>query len=1016
MDSQKNMESEGIVHISEGGLEYSIYLPDRGVDYIQTYIFNQKLPYERDMLINMCSHLQKGEIVLDIGANVGNHTLYLAGVGQAKVLAFEPNRHLADAIRRSVQLSGLEDAVTVLNIGLGKISAHAHFEKDIPENLGAQKLEVGDGELEIARLDDQKIPSPVKIIKIDVEGMELDVLEGGRNLILRDRPLLYIESATEASYRQISTYLAELGYGYWEGFNATPTHCFRPLASISLNEQVERLIQREVFQEYRLREQLRLAYRAQNDAVAKTRGLEQQVGKLSADLASRDEQLQEAKNALKTAEETLQDKDDLLEKNAATLEEYRHEVEVIRTQLDGMNELHPEIVRIADSVQPDSSPKGAMEGLLSEMATTKQSLIERNAELDVMRMRLTAAEKHLGSVVDSTSYQLSKKIIEAGTSLSGFLRLPFAITVLMGRGFTRRLAKGRNQAHTRPLNLRAKDYIIREIKARPALERPARKALNWWRAKSGVADQTDVALPEHRSQAVAVIQGASAKAEYGKAKIKSPFASEIKVATILDEFSFGSFACEFKAIPIEPNNWKERFESEKPDIFFCESAWSGPDSVSRPWKGQVYASENFKNENRESLLNILEYCKLKNIPTVFWNKEDPTHFDDKVHNFIKTAQLFDYVFTSAAECVERYKQEYGCKNVFALPFATQPRMFNPIESVESRTKDIVFAGSWYAVHKERSQLMERVLDKFLEDGYSLKIIDRYFGTTDENHIFPERFRPYLLPPVSHQELDKVYKSSLYGLNFNTVTDSTTMFARRVFELMSSNTLVLSNYSVGVNDMFGENVIFVDREPSRLKALSDDEVDAIRERALYDVLENHTYEKRWEFILDSIGFHHRKNDNSTTLVSRIKNHDQAKATIDYFSKLESLFPDTKLLLLLSKAIADDEVAVYYQYYNRYGCTVISQSYLEKYRDPVRDIIHTANMLYVADCQFPPLSWLGTARLHLSYTGERYIGFDPDKKKYNIARLEQDKPLLSSSCGFLPLISQRNQDSWNSVFYI
>lgn len=1016
MDSQKNLEAEGVVHISEGGLEYSIYLPDRGVDYIQTYIFNQKLPYERDMLINMCSHLQKGDIVLDIGANVGNHTLYLAGVRQAKVLAFEPNRHLADAIRRSVQLSGLEDAVTVFNIGLGKISAHAHFEKDIPENLGAQKLEVGDGELEIARLDDQKIPSPVKIIKIDVEGMELDVLEGGRNLILRDRPLLYIESATEASYRQISTYLAELGYGYWEGFNATPTHFFRPLASISLNEQVERLIQREVFQEYRLREQLRLAYRAQNDAVAKTRGLEQQVGKLSADLASKDEQLQEAKNALKTAEETLQDKDDLLEKKAATLEEYRREVEVIRTQLDGMNELPPGVVRIADSVQPGSSPKGTMEGLLSKMVTIKQSLIERNAELDVMRMRLTAAEKHLGSIVDSTSYQLSKKIIEAGTSLSGFLRLPFAITVLMGRGVMRRLAKGKNQAYTRPLNLRAKEYIIREIKARPALERPARRALNWWRAKSGVADQMDVALPEHRGRAVTVIQGASAKAKYGKAKKRSPFASEIKVATILDEFSYGSFACEFQAIPIEPDNWRERFEREKPDIFFCESAWSGPDPVRRPWKGKVYASINFKNENRAILLEIIEYCKYKGIPTVFWNKEDPTHFDDRVHDFVKTARMFDFIFTSSEECVERYKLDYNCKHVFALPFATQPRMFNPLEVREERTEDIVFAGSWYAQHPERSALMKRILDRFLDDGFSLKIFDRHFGVDDKNHFFPERFQSYINPGVRHSEISEVYKSSIYGLNFNTVVDSNTMFARRVFELASSNTLVLSNYSKGVEEMFGTDVIFVDREPGRLKALNSADVMAMRERVLNKVLEKHTYEKRWQYILDCIGYGYRENDNALTIVFRVSSDEEAEKAIFYTNQLEGVIPRVRLLLLVDDLVLDSNVAVFYQKYNRYGHGVVSESYLKNYADDLDEIVSTPNVLYIPKCSFPPSDWVKKAVNHLVYAEKRYICFDQAEPRYRISNVDPSKPLLCSAEGMRALLRKGEEGQWSSAFCV
>ncbi|PWL16254.1 hypothetical protein DKP76_18435 [Falsochrobactrum shanghaiense] len=559
----------------------------------------------------------------------------------------------------------------------------------------------------------------------------------------------------------------------------------------------------------------------------------------------------------------------------------------------------------------------------------------------------------------------------------------------------------KKKTHKLPrLTVRAKDYLIREIKARPVLERLARKLLYWWRSRRSVAGPADL------------VAGAQDK----HMVTGTPFASQVKVATILDEFSFGSFACEFKAIPVEPDNWRERFENEKPDVFFCESAWSGPDSVRRPWKGQVYASVNFKNENRGALLSILNYCNLNAIPTVFWNKEDPTHFGDKVHDFIKTAQLFDFVFTTAEECVARYRQDYGCKNVFALPFASQPRMFNPLELDGSRTEDIVFAGSWYSVHKERSQLMEQVLDRFVKDGYSLKLIDRYFGTKDENHIFPERFRSYLFPPVEHKKINSIYKSSLFGLNFNTVTTSSTMFARRVFELISSNTLVLSNYSLGMDKMFGKDVVFVDRDPARLKGLSKQEIDVIRERALHNVLENHTYENRWEFILDSIGFYYRKNDKAVTLVSRINNHDEARASIVYFSQVEALIPNSRLLLLLSKMIPDDEVAAYYQEYNRYGSMVVCESFLEKYSDPEANIIYTANMLFVTGCRFPPLSWLDKARLHLCYAGERYIGFDAEEAKYSVVPLDLNKSLLSSSSGFLPLLTKKNHNSWNSVFYV
>ncbi|WP_343313828.1 FkbM family methyltransferase [Brucella sp. BE17] len=928
MDRQKNFKSEDVVRLTEGGLSYRIYLPNREDDYIQKYIFEKKTPYEKDMLVSMCSYLQEEDIVLDVGANVGNHTLYLAGVGQARVFSFEPNRHLADAIRRSVELSGFENTVSVFNFGLGRVSGRAHFEKDLPDNLGAQKLQLGEGELEVARLDDQEIPAPVKMIKIDVEGMELDVLQGGRNLILRDQPILYIESATEANYRQISNYLAELGYGYWEGFNATPTHCFRPRVSLSLNEQVERLIQKEVFQEYRLREQLRSAYRAQNEALAKGKALEEQVDALAANL-------EDSNSKLLVANE-----------NVAEL-------------------------------------KG---GLIKSEAMQRAEINNLKKQLAVF----TAYE-------DTTPYLLSKRIIEAGTSLSGFLRLPFAVMALAARGVSRRLSVQKSQSK-RSLGNKAKDRLIREVKARPALERPARKALNWWRARNG-SNIGQVDTRQSSSKAASL-----------------PFASEIKVATILDEFSFGSFACEFNAVPVDPDNWRERFEAEKPDIFFCESAWSGPDSKQRSWKGQIYASVNFKKENREALLSIIEYCKSKGIPTVFWNKEDPTHFDDKVHDFIKSAQLFDFVFTSAAECVERYKQEYGCKSVFALPFATQPRLFNPIEPEDGRTKDIVFAGSWYAIHKERSKLMEQVLGRFLDDGYALKIFDRHYGTDDPNHIFPDRFRPYLLPPVSHKELDEVYKSSIFGLNFNTVTDSETMFARRIFELMSSNTLVLSNYSIGVDHMLRDDVVFVDRDPSRLKSLSVQEVDAIRARALQNVLERHTYEKRWEFILDSIGFRYRKNDQSTTLVVRINNRDEARQALDYFSKFEAAFADAKLLLLLSKEMANISVADYYRDFNRYGHEVVSEHYLETYQAPLERILSTRNMLFVPMRNFPPLEWVKNALLHLVYADNRYISYDPDQEAYREVLLDNNKPLLSSASGFASLMGQKIPDRWNSVFYV
>ncbi|OZO45849.1 hypothetical protein CGU37_27150, partial [Pseudomonas fluorescens] len=185
-------------------------------------------------------------------------------------------------------------------------------------------------------------------------------------------------------------------------------------------------------------------------------------------------------------------------------------------------------------------------------------------------------------------------------------------------------------------------------------------------------------------------------------KVSLPSSKTIRAAVILDEFSANSFDDSFDGVHLHPERWRDQFEAHRPEVFFCESAWSGRDSKLRPWKGKIYASKNFPRENRGILLEILEHCRANKIPTVFWNKEDPTHYTDRVHDFVKTAANFDHVFTTAEECVASYKADYGLKSVHALPFATNPGLFNPIEAAP-RSEAVVFAGSWYANHIERSE-------------------------------------------------------------------------------------------------------------------------------------------------------------------------------------------------------------------------------------------------------------------------------------------------------------------------
>lgn len=468
--------------------------------------------------------------------------------------------------------------------------------------------------------------------------------------------------------------------------------------------------------------------------------------------------------------------------------------------------------------------------------------------------------------------------------------------------------------------------------------------------------------------------------------IKSP--NEFKVALIADEFTYNSFKDEFDAIPIDPETWRDSFQRSKPDIFFCESAWSGPDPVKRPWKSKIYASKNFSWENRKELLEIIAYCRNEGIPSIFWNKEDPSHYADRVNDFVKTATEFDYVFTSAEECIDRYKQDYGLKNVYALPFATNPNLFNPIV-VSKRANKLVFAGSWYATHPDRCKAMESILDQAIAQGIEIEIYDRYYGSDDPNRKWPERFTGFIKPNVPHEKMAEVYKSSYFGLNFNTVTESTTMFARRVFELMSCNTLVVSNYSVGVEKMFGQRVIFADKESTKLKNLTRREIDELREESLNLVLKEHTYKRRWEQILDNVGIKYQKRTESMTVICPVRTRKDAENAITWFNKNSVTLPDPRLLLVVDDCVADIDVAPFYQDFNTLGITVTSVSHAKKYSlEQKYQPVETDYFLLADTKRDIPRDFINRAILHTQYMKEHLIGLASSvDQKYSVSKFNQ-----------------------------
>jgi FkbM family methyltransferase len=156
-----------------------------------------------------------GDWALDIGANVGHYTLRLSTlVGpQGRVFAFEPIAETFEILTANVRLFPHQN-VTLLNVAVSGDSHTAGMV--VPRGLTGLDghyfahiaQESADRQVYCLAIDSLQLPCRVKLVKIDVEGHELVVLHGMKELIGRDHPILVVESSSTAP----ADFLRNFGY------------------------------------------------------------------------------------------------------------------------------------------------------------------------------------------------------------------------------------------------------------------------------------------------------------------------------------------------------------------------------------------------------------------------------------------------------------------------------------------------------------------------------------------------------------------------------------------------------------------------------------------------------------------------------------------------------------------------------------------------------------------------------------------------------------------------------------
>ena len=336
--------------------------------------------------------------------------------------------------------------------------------------------------------------------------------------------------------------------------------------------------------------------------------------------------------------------------------------------------------------------------------------------------------------------------------------------------------------------------------------------------------------------------------------LAQPPRHSLTVGAILDPFSELCFRFEWNQVPLSPSGWRTSLEETPIDLLFVESAWNGNDGA---WQYQLTGSK----APSQALKALVDHCRDKGVPTVFWNKEDPAHFSD----FLGTARLFDWVYTTDSNKVAEYKKALGHRQVGVLPFAAQPSIQNPTrpEGWDAGVlRGTAFAGTYFR-HKyaERAEQMRYLLGGAAEAaeraGETFDIFARFQGL-DPNYQYPEEWQRFVRGQLNYRQMLTAYRTYRTFLNVNSVVDSPSMCARRIFEITACGTPVLSAPSEAIPSFFPEGGVFIaeDRRSAydwvRALGRSPELRDRNAKLGQRQIWKANTYAHRVNKVLDDVG--------------------------------------------------------------------------------------------------------------------------------------------------------------------
>ncbi|MEM7210554.1 MAG: FkbM family methyltransferase [Pseudomonadota bacterium] len=213
--SMQSLGPDALMRFVHQDREIRFHVPDAVTDNIQRFMMEKRTFWEQRLLDRALPHLRECRTAADIGANIGNHAVFMGLIaGIPEVTCFEPQRYVFGLLQKNLAVNGLEHFKTI-NSAVGSRVGGADMVLHRNTSFhGTAYRESTDGEFPVTTLD-ESFPDGIDFIKIDVEGMQMEVLGGAVETLKAHKPTLWMElRRNHNEFEPVNKFLEDLGLGY----------------------------------------------------------------------------------------------------------------------------------------------------------------------------------------------------------------------------------------------------------------------------------------------------------------------------------------------------------------------------------------------------------------------------------------------------------------------------------------------------------------------------------------------------------------------------------------------------------------------------------------------------------------------------------------------------------------------------------------------------------------------------------------------------------------------------------